>query len=926
MSSFFTIVFICLFCFFNNEIVAGTLKGHIKNNKDNTPIPGANIILVGTKYGVSADLKGAYEIKNIPAGTYKIKAEAVGFKSEIKTVDINEKSSPEKLDFSLSETTVMLSEVVIRARANRELETSARQTEKEAGNVVNVISAQAIQQSTDRTAADVLQRVSGMSLVRDNEGEGRYVVMRGLAQRYNNTLVDGIKIPSPESKDRFVPMDIFPSSLFERIEVSKSLTPETAGDAIGGSTDLMLREAPEKLTFSFSAATGTSASLVNSSLSTFNKNSVNDLDPERLHGTVSASDPTTQLKARYNPTSSDFTINNLKFTNKPSPPDGLFSGLIGNRFFDGMVGLMAAGSYQNTDDRIPTDFYTVSANINKIDAGGHLIPYASTYDNQVYYTNKIRSGAVVKADFIASEEQGLNATYMYVHQEEDQVRHALQVQIDGSRGAADLTYTHRSALRTQDISSISLNGDNFTKSHVELHWTLNYTDAIQDRPDEAEYTIFQNYDVHGNLQPFQGLANITHSWRKNDDNQYLGKVDAVFHITSDGMHTLQAGIVIQKLSRANYEDDYKLNPAIINGHTQPFTSIDSAQVTVFGYGTTSGTSVYGYQNYKASELLYASYFQYAANLGHLQILGGLRWEQAQDIYFTLASPSLADHQANVKMVNFLPGIHFRYEFNPDQLVRLSVTQSMSRPSYFDLVPAVDRSDQSQSQGNSNLRPATSFNVDLRYEYYPNPSDVYSLGVYYKKIQNPIEDQFQSVGVVLVTSKTNGDPATVYGIEAVLSKHLDNFGITANYSYVYSKITSIKQVTTEDINGDLTQTFYQQERPLESQSPQIANIILSYENKAWGTDLNLSYNYTGRRLIAVARLDGYDTYQEGTGEFDFSAEQQITFNILLNIKLINLFNTPIVTDVASGNYVKHDPIVILRNFNKLRGSIGVSYKL
>jgi TonB-dependent receptor len=750
--------------------------------------------------------------------------------------------------------------------------------------------------------------------------------MRGLEQRYNNTLIEGIKIPSPESKDRFVPLDLFPSGLFERIEVTKSLTPETAGDAIGGSTNIMFRDAPEKLTFSFRASTGTSSSLINNSFDSFAKNSVNELDPERIHGTVSDSDPTVQIKTRYNPTVSDFTVNNLKFTNKAASPDGLFSGIAGTRFFNNTLGLMLSGTYQNTFDKIQTDNYSLSSDINTVDATGHLTPYPGTYNNQTYYENRIRSGAVLKADFIASDEHEISATIIYVHKEEDQVRNGLQINVDGSRGSADLTYSYRSALRTQNISSFSLNGNNFSKSSLELRWTLNYTDAVQDRPDEASYSLLQNYDSHGNLQPFTGLGNISHSWRKNDDNQYLGKVDAIFHLTDDGTQTLQAGLVTQKLNRANYEDDYQLNPKIINGSTQPFTSLDSTKTTVFGSGTTSGSSVYGYQNYKANEFMISSYFQYTIIFGQLQILGGLRWEQAKDKYYTAASPLISEYQSFVTMVNFIPGIHFRYAFTPEQIGRFSVTRSMSRPSYFDLVPATDRSDASSSTGNPNLKPALATNVDLRYEYYQNPKDVYSLGCYFKKIENPIEDQFQQAGVVLSTSKGNGDPATVFGIEAVISKHFGGLGITANYSYVYSVVKSTKQVTVENISGDLVQSFYQQTRPLESQSPQVLNLILTYENKDWGTEGNLSYNYTGRRLIAVSRSDGYDTYEEGAGAFDFSADQRVISSLTISLKLINLFNSPLVTDVVSGNYLIHAPIIIQRNFNKLRGSIGISYKL
>jgi TonB-dependent receptor len=907
----------------------GTIKGHVSEAKTKSEIVGADVFITGTNFGEITDTSGNYVISNVPVGTYKIAVLAIGYTNTERKINIPTDTAVLVENFTIGEKPITLGETIIEARANNALETAARATERNSENIMNVISAQAIEQSTDLSAADVMQRVSGMSLVRE-QGEARYVVMRGLEQQYNNTLVDGIKIPSPESKDRFVPLDIFPSSLFERIEVEKSLTPDIAGDAIGGSTDLILRKAPENFTFSLGAASGSSSGVVGNSFSTFDRSTINDLDPERMHGTVDAEDPTTQIKPRYNPTPADFTTANLIFTNKTGPPDGIFNGLIGDRFLDNRFGIMVAGAVQNTYVYVPVQFYSVSSDINTFDKSGHLIPYAADSTNQNYYTNRTRGGAVVNADFIASEGNELSATYLYVVQQEAQTRHETQVTIDGERGAADFTYSHRSALRTQDISSISLGGKDFTNSPLFLTWTLNYTDALQDRPDEAEYSVYQNYNAQHVLSGTLGLADITHDWRWNDDHQYLGKLDGTYRITSDGTQTIQAGAVAQGLRRANYEDQYKLNPYVFTsgpyaGHTEPFTTIDSAVVTVFGYGTTSGTSVYGYQNYKASEVLLASYLEYKAIFGQLQILGGMRWEQAHDIYNTMANPVDSLRQANIYMVNILPGIHFRYELSAEQLLHFSVTQSMSRPSYFDLVPAVDRSDESSSTGNPNLRPAVSTNVDLRYEYDPNASDVYSATVYYKRIKDPIEDQFNSVGVVLNTTKANGDPATVYGFEGVVSKHLGNFGITANYTYVVSKITSIKQVTVEDINsGDLTQSYYKETGPLQSQSPQIANIILSYDNLSWGTKLELAYNYTGKRLRAVAQLDGYDTYEEGIGQLDFSGEQILFFNLKLDVKLTNLTNAQDVTEIESGQYLKHAPIVIERDLNKVAGSVGISY--
>ncbi len=911
------------------ELSAGTIRGHVVTHEGQGPVVGANVSLPGTRYGTITDGDGTFVVSSLPRGVYEIRVTMVGYERYEKTnVVLLEDSSLVTVDVTLRESPVSVAEIIVRGRADRELETSGIRTEKEANNIVNVITAQTIERSTDRTAADVLQRVSGMSLIRSSGGEGRYLVMRGLEQRYNNTLVDGIKIPSPESKDRFVPLDIFPSALFERIEVTKALTPEIAGDAIGGSTNLLFRQAPEKMLFSFSAGAGSSSGLMGNNFNSFDRGSVNFLDPDRLHGSVSDADPTTQLGPRANPTSKDFTITNLKFTDRKVPLDGLYSLLMGNRFFDNHIGLMFAGSYQNTYNRVQTDFFSLGSDVNKIDKEGHLIPYASTEDNRIYNSNKTRGGATIKADYIIDVEHQLSATYVYVRQEEAQTRHGLQTEIDGSRGSADLTYTNRSALRIQDISSVSVAGEHFTASPISFRWTLNYTDAVQDRPDEAEYSLFQNFDPFGRLQPFQGLAGITHVWRKNDDNQYLGKLDATIQLTPDGGHVLQVGAVAQQLKRVNYQNDFKLNPAIINGRTQPFVSIDSTITTVFGQGSTSGTTVYGYQNYKADEILVSSYLQYTLNVGQLQVLAGVRWEQARDTYFTMAPISVGANEAKVTTVDFLPGIHFRYEFTPEQIGRLSLTSSMSRPSYFDLVPAYDRSDNSQSQGNPNLRPAHSTNLDIRYEFYPNPSDMYSLGFYYKHITDPIEDRFGSVGVIFVTTKGNGNPAEVYGFEAVLAKRFGGFGVSANYSYVFSEITNTKLVPVLDAFGDPTIPVptHEQKRPLQSQSPHIVNITFSYLNEEWGTGANISYNYTGRRLLAVGLIDGYDTYENAAGELDLSVDQSLFANFKLSLKFINLLNSSVETEVSSGEFIKHDPIIIQRDRTRLRGSIGISYKL
>ncbi len=297
-------------------VYAGSIRGTIFARETNEPLPGANIFLKGTGFGAASDQFGVFTIDHVPKGEYSLHIRLLGYKKrEIDHFKIESDTTTVTLDIRLEESPLSVGEVVVQARANRELESSGIRSEIEAKNIISVITAQTIERSTDRTAADVLQRVSGLSIIRDN-GEGRYVIMRGLEQQYNNTLVDGIKIPSPESKDRFVPLDIFPSALFERIEVTKALTSDLAGDAIGGTTNLIFRTAPESFILTTSAAMGYNSAFGNNPLSTFNAKAVPELDPDRLHHTVTDADPTAELAPRYHTSVSDFTVGDLKFASK----------------------------------------------------------------------------------------------------------------------------------------------------------------------------------------------------------------------------------------------------------------------------------------------------------------------------------------------------------------------------------------------------------------------------------------------------------------------------------------------------------------------------------------------------------------------------------------------------------------------------------
>lgn len=189
-------------------------------------------------------------------------------------------------------------------------EAGARGIERSAMNVVNVMSAKAIELSPDITVANVIQRMSGVTIERNSSGEGQYAILRGMDKRYNYTLINGVKIPSPDNKNRFVPLDIFPSEMLDRLEVTKSLTANMEGDGIGGAVNLIMKDAPSERQFTANISTGYNAMYFDRDFQSFN------------HGAIVKQSPYEQMgKPEDNRVTMDnFTTDNLHMTWKSHCP------------------------------------------------------------------------------------------------------------------------------------------------------------------------------------------------------------------------------------------------------------------------------------------------------------------------------------------------------------------------------------------------------------------------------------------------------------------------------------------------------------------------------------------------------------------------------------------------------------------------------
>ena len=232
--------FILLIICYSYSIGQNQLKGKVLDSISNEPLFGSTVYIKELQIGQNIGLDGSYHFRKIPNGVYTVIFRNSTYNQNTRVLKFSDDEIIE-LNIYMSLKEEMLSDVVITARHDMESERYALHREKNSENIINVMSSKAIELLPDITTASVLQRVSGITLEKTSTGDARYAVIRGMDQRYNYTLVNGIKISSPDNKYRYVPMDMFPSELLERLEVIKALTPNLEGDAIGGAMNLIMK-------------------------------------------------------------------------------------------------------------------------------------------------------------------------------------------------------------------------------------------------------------------------------------------------------------------------------------------------------------------------------------------------------------------------------------------------------------------------------------------------------------------------------------------------------------------------------------------------------------------------------------------------------------------------------------------------------------
>lgn len=879
-----------------SAIQAHTLDGIVKDNKTGEPLIGT-VIRVKELPNVSTTtgLNGTFTLHELPdKGKFTIIVSYMSYKTKEMVVDVAKK---DKVDIPMDEDQKQLGEVVVTGHREYRSDRSAIETVKNAGNVLNVMSQQSIQLSPDVNVASVLQRVSGVTMERDASGEASYAILRGMDKRYNYTLVNGVKIPSPDDKNRYIPLNIFPSDLMDRLVVSKSLTADMEGDAAGGVVDMVMKDAPSRFQIQANAAIGAS--------DYFWKDGRDYLTSNRSDYTKKS--PYEAFGKDYKAQMSDFKNGPVLLKSHSLPAPNFIGGLsIGNRFWNDRLGVMLAGSVQNVFRGTERTYNSVKM------ASGEQAMYISNLQHRYYSIHDLTAGAHAKFDLTLPGHK-LEWYNMYVRTNSKGTRYNNSVNTEYI-GADSYTQDDevRSLSTTQSIFATNLKGTHHLTKDFTVDWSGVFSQAKEEDPDRTYVTLTNTISrtaenggdaVSGSILEgdiWEGDKNITKTLPKsaerrfqhNKDTDWAGYINLSYdtHFANDVEALWKAGAQYRRKERSNRYYSYIFNPADIsqrldgNGIDQ-FAHIDWVCKTPYSQASQL--------NYDSKEHIGGAYAMVTLKSEVGELNAGFRAEHTNQIY------TMLQHFRNMGQVgeqsywDYLPSASIKWTPTRKMNVRLSYYRSINRPGFYEIVPYQIMGEEYQEKGNPNLKRARIDNIDLRWEWFPSKTEQILAGVFYKYLKDPIEQVFVTsdgkigAGTDAYYMPDNLGNAKNMGFEIDVIKYIRHFGVKANYTYTHSEITTSKREYQEgsaEYKSGVTQT-----RPLVNQAPHTANISLLYKDTEHGWNAQLASSFTGTKLALVSPFKDADQWDKAMFGLDLSAEKQFKNGISIFFKANNLLD-------------------------------------
>lgn len=848
---------VCLVCF-QVYSWAGVVTGTVKDAETGEELIGVTL-MAENGVGATTDTNGNYTI-NLPKGNHTLIVRYFGYVNQTKELDVTGSSSVLKIDFALSPNVSVLHNAVISGTVLHNTEAAATREQQESRVTMTGVSEQQIKKTQDKNASEVIRRIPGVSII-----DEKFVMVRGLSQRYNNVWLNGAAVPSSEADQRAFSFDIIPSGQLDNLKVVKSSAPEYPADFSGGFILVNTKDVPAANAWSIGVGSGINTE--------------------------------THMRARLYGVANCKMFNgiNANWHTKSGKPvaDLTLSADIARRWKSSgghTFGLTGSLNYTNG--------YQTLRNMENNMFGAYDVTHGrSNYlrratDQQ--YNNNTRLGAMLGLVWLPGSgghrielKQILNRLtknrYTY--------RRGYDAQSDYMEQAE---YYYQSRL----TYNLGLSGKHNLSEKNKLRWNVGYAYSNRDLPDRKRYTI---YEQENGRMEVENLNDINRELSHLDENIVSGAMDweREFAIKT-WRPSLKIGGYGEYRSRI-YATQF-FTYAWPNGQLPQVMRAMDVSTELLAEGNYGDEGLYLIEqidwsnNYEANARLMSGFLSLHLPFfnDRVEAYGGVRFENFQtELVSHTRRQEPSPLSTFYKYNDFFPSLNLVAHANKEHQLRMAYGRTTNRPEFRELSTSVyyDFDLASNLQGNHNLLPAYIDNLDLGWEWYPHAGEVISVSLFYKHFRNPIEWTYTVAGGTdLIYSYLNAEGADNYGVEIDVRKqldflHLPQLSVSLNASWIKSKVEFPKGSKEVD-------------RPMQGQSPYLVNLGMFWSGdlsslrmmKGWSAAL--LYNTIGKRLIGVGRSVGSgatevrvpDSYEMPRHQVDLNVGKRIGgFDIRLSVR-------------------------------------------
>ena len=831
---------------------AQQIKGVVIDKNSKETLIGAVITVDGTNVKAITDIDGNFQLDGLKKDkTYTLYINYVGYKT-LKIDGVQTKDANQTIALQPDEQ--QLKEVTVTAVERRNTDAAMIQVAKNSPVIVSNVSAQEISRTQDTNAGEVIRRVPGVSLIDD-----KFVMVRGLSQRYNNVWMNGGAVPSSEADSRAFSFDIIPSSQIDNLTIVKSPTAEYPADYSGGFIIVNTKEIPAENSFNIAVGGNWNTSSAFKDFS-YSKGSGTDFlgfdnGMRNLNGGINAQlNP--QFDANGKPVGDYATsllengFNNDWLVKSKKPLGDLkLAASLNHRWMLGgrTLGMLAALNYTNeyrTYEKMENNLYGIYDATN--DKPNYL---RHSVDDQ--YNNNVRLGAMLNFTFLSKDgnhKYQLKNIFNQLATSRYTWREGVSAQSNLER-SAEYYYRSRTTYNGQLTGKHTFTSD-------ALDWSIGYAYANRHLPDRRRYLI--DDALESGVYALSTGNDISREWTQLDEHILSLGINDKHHFKFGNFEPdLQVGAYGEYRSREYQTRNFIYNWNV-SANNMPSDFRHSDIPTLLSSEANMGyDKLYLLEekqmrnNYRGHNTLGAGYLAMSLPFGKLGIHAGVRFEHNDmELITNSRDYEKSESSRHYKTDDVFPSLNTTYKISDQHQVRLSYGRSINRPEFREVSPAVyyDFDLASNVQGNTELKNCYVDNLDLRYEWYPSRGELISLAVFYKHFDSPIEWTYTVAGGTdLIYSYKNAKSANNYGVELDIRKNLDFIGLkdfswSFNGALIKSKVQFEKGAKEED-------------RPMQGQSPYLINTGIFYKNEPLKMDIALLYNRIGKRIIGVGRSEG-----------------------------------------------------------------------